>query len=58
MNNEKDSPRYSYDPELERIFNQGYWRGYTIDGPTNVYKEGTREWEAYQAGWEEGWLDS
>lgn len=58
MNNEKDSHRYSDDPELERIFNQGYWCGYSIDPPINVYKEGTREWTAYEDGWEEGWLDS
>lgn len=42
----------------DQVWNKGYWDGYTLKEKSNPYPAGEYLWKAYEAGYEEGWLDS
>ena len=57
MDQQKECPQ---PPEHEKMsaWLRGYWDGYELFGKTNTYEKGTQNWRLYEAGYEEGWLDS
>jgi hypothetical protein len=53
MTDQTDSPL----SEADKAWNKGYWAGYLLEEKNNPYDE-PYLWENYEAGYEEGWLDS
>lgn len=44
--------------EFQEMWDKGYWQGYDQLDKINPCKKDRPTWEAFEAGYEEGWLDS